>query len=123
MMFTVPSAQRRPRACLASHTAEGAAIAMAAITEIATSQRCSSVRLTISRVSMAILDSGEKFPRFRRSRSREFFHRGDRFNGPILQQRDPRAERQRFADIVRHEDGSLAECFPQFREVPLHSEA
>src|ERR1019366_8433553 len=123
--FTTPSVQRRSRARRTRITADGAAMTTATNTATATSHRCSADNLTISASGMRFV--GCRLPQGRqerhrlwRSRLHKLFRPDDNFEPPFLQQRDPRAEHECFADVVGDEERGLAQGSLHAREALLH---
>src|ERR1017187_6950749 len=125
--FTTPRVQRRSRACRVRITAEGAAIATAANTAMATSHRCSADNVKISAgrmrfVECPVAQGREERSRLRGTRLNKLIRPRDHFEPPFLQQRDPGSEHHRFANVVGDEERSLTEGLPQSRELLLHLE-
>src|SRR5664279_2828941 len=123
--FTTPSVQRRSRARRTRITADGAAITTATNTEIATSHRCSADNLTISAgrmrfVGCPLSQGRQERHRLWRSRLSKLIRPGHKFQPPFLQQRDPGAEHERFADVVGDEKRGLAEGSLHAHEALLH---
>src|ERR1035438_5095785 len=123
--FTTPSVQRRSRARRTRITADGAAITTATNTEIATSHRCSADNLTISAgrmrfVGCPLSQGRQERHRLWRSRLSKLIRPGHKFEPAFLQQRDPGAEHERFADVVGDEKRGLAEGSLHPREALLH---
>src|ERR1022692_3055710 len=123
--FTTPRVQRRSRARRTRITADGAAIATATNTATATSHRCSADNLTISASGMRFVgcplsQSRQERHRLWRSRLHKLIRPGHNFQPPFLQQRDPGAEHERFADVVGDEKRGLAEGLLHPREALLH---
>src|ERR1017187_4995333 len=125
--FTTPRVQRRSRARRTRITADGAAMTTATNTAMATSHRCSADNLTISASGMRFvgcpLSQGcQERHRLWRSRLNKLIRPGDHFEPPFLQQRDPGAEHERFANVVGDEERGLAEGSLHAREALLHLE-
>src|ERR1035437_9623558 len=123
--FTTPSVQRRSRARRTRITADGATITTAKNTAMATSHRCSADNLTISAgrmrfVGCPLSQGRQERHRLWRSRLNKLIRPGHRFEPPFLQQRDPGAEHERFANVVGDEKRGLAEGSLHAREALLH---
>jgi len=121
-LFSRPHTNRARRVKI---TADGAAIATATNTATATSHRCSADNLTISASGMRFvgcpLPQGcEERHCLWRWRLHKLIRPGDNFEPPFLQQRDPRAEHECFADVVGDEKRGLAQGSLHSREALLH---
>src|ERR1017187_241982 len=118
--FTTPRVQRRSRARRTRIMADGAAITTATNTATATSHRCSADNLTISASGMRFvgcpLSQGcEERHRLWRSRLDKLIRPGHNFQPPFLQQRDPGAEHERFANVVGDEKRGRAGSYTSLR--------